>query len=161
FLNAGGSVTNGASGSTAARIAGYHTGILVPSSAPSSAVATVTNFGTIESLQTAVNGFKGVGVQLDRGGSIANFGLIESAQFGVLVPTTPGATGTVSNLGTIEATGSFTVSGTVALYPDAVILDGGGTVTNGQSGSGAGLITAGWVGVEITNAAGTLVNFGT
>ena len=155
-LNAGGNVQNGAAG----LIAGYHIGILVPSSAPSSAVATVTNFGTIEARQTAINGFDGVGVQLDRGGSVANYGLI-SGQLGILVPTTPGATGTVSNLGTIEATGSFTVSGTVALYPDAVRLDGGGVVTNGQSGTGAGLITAGWVGVEITNAAGTLVNFGT
>src|SRR5215472_14762677 len=159
-LNAGGVVQNGASGSTAGLIAGYHIGILVPSSAPSSAVATVTNFGTIESLQTAINGFDGVGVQLDRGGSVANYGLI-SGQLGVLVPTSTGAAGTVSNLGTIETTGSFTVSGTIALYPDAVRLAGGGTVINGQSGSTAGLIRAGWVGVEITNAAGTLVNFGT
>ena len=159
-LNAGGSVQNGVSGSAAGLIVGYHIGILVPSTAPPGVTATVRNFGTIESLQTAVNGFDGAGVQLDRGGTIANYGLI-SGQLGIVVPTTPGATGTVTNLGTIEATGSFTVSGTIALYPDAVRLAGGGMVTNGQTGSGAGLITAGWVGVDITNGAGTLVNFGT
>jgi hypothetical protein len=159
-LNAGGSVQNGASGSTAGLIAGYHIGILVPSAASAGAVVTVTNFGTIESLQTAINGFNGVGVQLDQGGSVANFGLI-SGQLGVLMPTSPGAAGTVSNLGTVEATGSLTTSGTITLYPDGVVLDGGGTVTNGQSGATSVLITGGWNGVSLEDAPGTVVNFAT
>ncbi len=69
----------------------------------------------------------------------------------------PAAAWAVTNVGTIETT-ALAVTG--ALYPEAVSFKGGGKVINGQSGSSAGLIKGGWIGVYI-HAVGTVVNFGT
>jgi hypothetical protein len=159
-LQNGGLVTNGASGSPGGLILGYHIGIITSPTAS----ANVVNFGTIQATQTAVNGISGDAVQLQGGGSVANYGLIEAAQFGVSIGvggTAPSGVGTVTNLGTIAVSGHVTVASGVTLYPTAVLLSDGGIVTNGRSGTASGLIDSGSSGITIKGRPGTIVNFGT
>jgi fibronectin-binding autotransporter adhesin len=60
---------------------------------------------------------------------------------------------TVTNLGTVDITGSNGA--------DGIHLASGGFVTNGASGNSAARIEAYLNGIEITGAAGTIVNYGT
>jgi hypothetical protein len=117
-LVAGGSVTNGQSGSAGGLIqSGGNDGVYVFTGA-----GTVTNFGTIQSNSS------GAGVRFNIGGSVTNAisGLIEGGvgvETGIGVGTLAGAAGTVVNLGTIEASSSAFGAG--------VDLLEGGSVTNG------------------------------
>src|SRR4051812_26955706 len=86
-LAAGGDVTNGASGSTAALIEGSQNGIQIGFSSPPfapSGVGTVANYGTV-----LATGTSGTGIRLLAGGSIVNgasgaaAALIEGSQDGV------------------------------------------------------------------------------
>src|SRR5262249_29180019 len=121
-LEGGGSVTNGASGSTASQITGGFGGIVIRGSTPS----TVVNLGTIDGLGDA-------GVIMDAGGSVtngpsgSNAALITGGYFGIVII---GSAGTVTNLGTISGS-------------NAVRLFAGGSMTNGASGSTAGLVAGG------------------
>ncbi len=163
-LDAGGTVTNGASGAKTALITGAN-GIYAANSA-----ATVTNFGFIEA--TSAN--SGTGVALHAGGSVANFGTIEDTSANAAVYL--GAAGTVTNGSSIvttalidgaaghgvlfnRAAGSVTNFGTIT-SGFAIALNAGGSVVNGRSGSTAGLIDGVSVGVQLNNL-GSVANFGT
>jgi len=117
-LAAGGSVTNGQSGSAIGSIAGQSNGIDIAGSR-----GTVTNFGTITASGAEYYYFRyaiGLGVHLDAGGSVTNGqsgstgGLITGNDIGVDI----GGSGTVANFGMIEG-GNF-----------GVALEAGGNVTN-------------------------------
>ena len=144
FLTAGGSVTNGRSGSSARRISGANEGVVIQGGA-----GTVANFATII-------GSAGVGVAMSTGGSVTNgqsgssAGRISGTNDGVVIK---GVAGTVTNFATIIATS--TASG-VGVY-----LGAGGSVTNGHSGTYTGLIAGHSEGVAVQGAAGTITNFGT
>ena len=147
-MTAGGTVSNGSASDTIASILGGGRAIYIAGGA-----GAVTNFGTVE--KTA--GSAPAAVILHAGGSVANgsststTALISDNGNGSGVYIGYGA-GTVTNFGTIEAT----------LGGNGVALRDGGRVTNGQSGSTAGLI----IGVNapsviVSVAAGTVSNFGT
>ena len=142
-LGAGGMITNGASGSSAALIESVAAGNAINIS---NAPGTVVNFGTVEITGT------GNAVYLNSGG-VTNFATIESvAGNGIEIgSSTAGSTGTVDNLASILSTGTFN---------DAVLLEAGGSVTNGAAGSTTALIASSHTGISFKNAAGTLVNFG-
>jgi hypothetical protein len=169
YFEEGGSVTNGAAGSTAALIesAGYH-GVRI-----NGAAGAVTNFGTIED-----TGAHGDGVFLEAGGSVGNFGTIAatgSAGYGAVALSGDGSVsngqsgagaaliegygrgvaisgaGAVANYGTIAGTGPNGIG---------VYLRSGGSVTNGTSAATGGLITGTMIGVKIAEAAGTAANYG-
>ncbi len=137
-LKSGGAVTNGLTGS----IAGVSAGIWIEGAA-----GTVANSGTITSPFSD-------GVFLAAGGSVTNGtsgsppGLISGGFYGILIT---GGVGTVANFGTVSNSGT----------DDGIYLGAGGRVTNGRSGSSAGLISGGGSGVVIQGGAGTLANFGT
>jgi len=140
-LDDGGTITNGASTSTAALIAGDSYGIYV------AGTGTVTNFGTIRSVD-------GEGIHLTNSGTITNGAstatgaVITAALDGVYVV----GTGAVTNFGTIKATGSSIV--------DRGILLAAGNVVNGASGSTSALIAGYAAGVEDLGT-GSVTNFGT
>ncbi len=135
-----GNLTNGASGSDAGLLQAYFEAVRIGGTTS----GTIDNFGTIIATGTTST----LGVVLFAG-ALTNAGLIHGSLDGVSVITN----GTIDNLGTIAGTapsqsGSYGVS-----------VQGSGAVTNGASGSDAGLI-AGDGGVNIEDAGGTVVNFG-
>ena len=165
-LIAGGSVTNGGSGSAAALIEGAQQGVNIGFSNGTAfgGVGTVANFGTILATGT---GFS-TGVDLQAGGSLTNgasgstAALIEGGQSGVVIGFNNGTlvsgAGTVANFGTIEATGTNSTGAN---------LNSGGILTNGASGSTAALIAGSQAGVQvgflngtISSGPGTIVNYG-
>src|SRR5262249_26659354 len=90
-LNAGGTITNGATNATGALIsASVGIGVLAQNDA-----ATVANYGTITG-----NGSSGFGVDLENGGSVRNTGTaaLISARYGILIRSGPF---TLTNSGTI------------------------------------------------------------
>ncbi len=139
YLADGGSVTNGASGATAALIVGNSNAVAIFFTP-----GTVTNFATIESIGSA-----GYGVVLSAGGSVANFGaILETGTSGAGVRL--GADGTVANSGTIESTGD-----------KGVYFAQGGTITNGTTGATSASISGLDTGIRVENLAGTVTNFAT
>jgi hypothetical protein len=126
-----------------------------------------TNNGTIVATGTASHG-----VRLIAGGTVTNgaSALISGVLDGVLIL---GTAGTVSNLGTIEGTGTngngiviadgmgtVTNSGRIVSAGTnnaAVSLDAGGAVTN----DAGGMILGQWLGVNTQNVPATVTNFGT
>ena len=110
---------------------------------------TVTNDGTV-----TATGSDSMGVLVQAGGSVENraTGNISGIHFGVNIA---GASGQVTNLGTITGTEQWTGAG--------VALDNGGTVVNGAEGGTTARITGGsGAGVFITGGADdSVVNFGT
>ena len=132
---------------------------------------TVSNRGTIVSTGTFDSAvFLGDGGLVTNGARNATSALIDGLWIGVDFKT---VIGTVDNLGTIESTATFSnrsslagVSGT--LLGVGVIMQQGGTLTNGVSGSNVGLITGYALGVYIgggsgipnAGAAGTVFNYG-
>lgn len=136
-LVAGGSVTNGASGSSVGYIYGAVTGISVVGSP-----GTIANFGKISSL-----GNQGIGVALGAGGTVTNgesggsAAIIYGYRWGVYVG---GGSGSVANFGRIndgvffrDGSGSVANFGTISGH--GIYLYAGGTVTNGASGASADL----------------------
>ena len=123
---------------------------------------TLANLGTIESV-----GVKGVGIRLQSGGSVVNghsgatTGLIEGSFGGIQIN---GAAGTVSNYGTIDGSVQLSAGGIVSnlgtIDGGVFLVDAGGSVTNGSSGSTAGLIVGNQSGVGIDHGTATVTNFG-
>jgi hypothetical protein len=115
---------------------------------------TVANLGTVYGPGYAAGVHLTAGGVLTNGQSGSTAALIEG-NYGVRID---GGVGTVSNFGTIfGGEGYFLGAG--------VELVGGGSVTNGQSGSTAGLIAGGgsnqYAGVAIFGGLGSVTNFGT
>jgi len=146
YLTDGGSVTNGSAGDLSAEIEGS-IGVEV-----TSAVGTVTNFGAIVSNSGTYSG-----VDLSSGGSVTNGtavddGALISGKDGVylsgLLPST------VFNFGSIEG-GDSPIGGT-----EGVVLDTGGSVTNGSATDRVALIE-GFDGIYVAGAAGAVTNFAT
>jgi hypothetical protein len=79
-------------------------------------------------------------------GGIALYGESQAGQPDYLFPWN------VTNLGRIAAVGSASTG---------VLLEGGGTVVNGQSGSSGGYISGGKQAISVAHAAGTVTNFAT
>ncbi len=157
-----GSISNGPSGATGALISGYN-GIFFANN-----TGTVTNYGRI-----AAVGYDGIGVALDAGGYLTNFGTIVvtgTGRSGVGAylddgSVTNGSSGATSALisgygGIVFFSGPATIVnyGTVlstGLYSDGVRLDNGGSISNR-----AGALISGYYGVEIYGG-GTVTNYGT
>ena len=145
-LAAGGVVNNGSSGATGAFIFGGRHGVKIAGGA-----GTVTNFGTIEGGKDFSGTGNSAAIYLGVGGSVVNSGLVMAtgtAHAGVAVFT---AAGYVTNLGTIQGA---TAGGGIHLHV-------GGTVINGSIGVTTAVIAGGGVGVRISAAPGTVVNFAT
>ena len=169
FLGDGGRVANGQSGSTA--------GLIVGTTSSSVSIAgttgTVANFGTLQSTGTLAN------VALNGGGTVTN-GAVGVMSASITGPGTAiyinNAAGTVTNFGHITTTstvvgdgivlergGSVTNFGTVQntdTGKSAVYIHGGGSVTNGKTGTSVGLISGGYNGIGIRGGAGTVANAG-
>src|SRR5579862_7852055 len=159
FLAAGGAVTNGSTSDTAALIEGQNIGL-------SLATGTVENYGTII-------GSTGAGVYVPAPPpltqyapvTVVNAGTIEGVAFGLEL----GKGGTVGNAGLIEATGStgigIAVTGAVATITNSGIVEGAGAGIEIVSGSidnqGTIMATgAGGFGVDITGSTGIVTNSG-
>jgi len=146
LIGQGGTIANGATTETGRIIEGISAGIYM--SGNNSMMGTVTNFGTI-----IATGSAGIGVALHSGGDVANGSakstgwLINGVQYGVSMRY---GSGTVTNLGTICASGP-TGAG--------VRIAGTADVVNG-SGSAATWLIEGATGVAI-GASGTVINDGT
>ena len=147
YLGDGGSVTNGGAKDATARI-GAQVGIYLKG-----AVGTVTNFATIGGAGTEIGAAVTYGGMLINGSSIDTSALIQG-YVGVAGET---HTVTVVNFGTIAAgNGTGTVTSSES---DAVILLGGGAVTNGSSTDTKALLL-GTVGVVAETIVSTVSNFG-
>ncbi len=138
-LEQGGTVINGAIGTTAGLIQAYELGVYIGGAfgtPHSGAVGLVFNYGTIASTGTGANA--GAAVELSSGGTITNRGTIESvAGSAVVIKGT--VAGAINNYGTIQDTGTIAT---------AVVVSAGGTLTN------RGLITSSAGAVSFTNTAG-------
>jgi hypothetical protein len=160
-LGSGGSVRNGTSG----LITGDNAGIDINDGA-----GTVTNYGTISGGRAVDSYGAGAGpVTITNGNSSSAGALISADQGGVL--GTDG--GTVTNYGTISATGGpgVSLSGTSNVVANFGTIEGGGdgiyirtgsggSVRNGANGFTSALIEGG-TGIDIIVGAGTVANYGT
>lgn len=161
-LVAGGALTNGASGATSVLITGYGSSVYA-----TDASGTVTNFGTM--LQTS--GTLGSAVSFRDGGSVANFGKIESAGTnagvyllggGAVTNGAPSATsatigaahnGITVRGGSASITNFGSIEGTTNI---GVYLQVGGNIAN----QAKGLISGSLYGVELRSGRGTVANLG-
>jgi hypothetical protein len=115
-------------------ITAYHDAVgIFPGTVANPGTLTLINSGTVQSTQT---------------GTAAGNGFS-----GFAVQTGNGGRATISNFGTIQ---SFQTNG-----GGAILLNGGGFITNGQSGSSNGLIQSPGYGIQFNNTTGVVVNFGT
>jgi FG-GAP-like repeat len=184
-LVGGGTIGNGAAGSTAALITASHFALYTGGNTGTAngSGGVVTNYGTITSQQTAVvlesggtmvnestgvlaggsdaiivHGSAGIivnsgaitsqsshAIYLGAGGYVKNFGDILTASMSHAGISFHNAAGAVSNSGTIASVGN-----------QGVYFQDGGSVTN----AAAGLVTGGADGIDVLNAAGTVVNSG-
>ena len=143
YLGAGGLITNGASGSTAAVIGGYTTAISVQNTA-----GTIVNFGTLRNTAFGDTIYLGAGAT---GTTIVNQagGLITGRSAIDTSPATAASGGVViANYGTITNTDSTAAD---------IYLGHGGQITN----AAGGLIAGRYIGVSIGGGAGTVINAGT
>ena len=129
LLEKGGTVTNGEAGG-GGYIAGGRQGISI-----AQAAGTVTNFGSI-----AGSAAGGTGIFLHAGGTLANFGAITGYQTGADIT---GATGTITNYGTIRATGTILTYGVVLNATAGNFLTNSKTGYIGATGGGGVFGTAG------------------
>ncbi len=144
-LLAGGSVTNGSAADTLATIKGAYASLIVVGGP-----ATVKNFGMIQGGTVS-------GVDLQAGGSVTNgsaadTGASIAAHDGVDIA---GGAATIANFGTISGLGGATGLGI------GVLLDAGGTVTNGSATDTAATIGGKDIGVFVYAGPATVTNFGT
>ena len=145
-FSSGGSVINGARTATGALINSAGIDIDIAGGG-----GTVTNFGRILDSGTAHSAIVlAEGGKVTNGASGSSTALISSALRGVNVKAD---LATVANFGTIRVTSSGT-SGA------GVLLEGGGSVTNGAVGATAALITSTRRGVNAENVAATVTNYG-
>lgn len=145
YLEAGGTLVTGSATDTTALVSGAFEGVLVGQPG-SSYAGVVTNYATITANGSDLIN-RVIGVWLENGGSVQNYGSLSSIQavdFGVLVE---GAAGFVHNEGTISATASIAVSGTT--YGFGVDLAAGGTVDNGLAAGSMATIQGVYDGVRI------------
>ena len=163
-LLAGGIVTNKSSGS----ITGDNSGVYILGGAGS-----VVNYGAISETGTA----GGTAIYLGAGGKVTNHGTVSA----VASTGTNGSHGvylydggTITNFGQISSTGThggaikiagalagtLINSGTVTGGTAAVQLRGPGSVINGQSGVGGGLLVGYFAGIAAVTDAATFINFG-
>jgi len=134
-------IVNGSATYQSVEIHGY-SGIFTPD-----AVATVTNFGTIQG-----RGTYGDGVFIVQGGQVTNGAAGDTAAtiYGLQSGVTAGVAAKITNFGTIEGQVS-----------DGVNLSAGGTVTNGSVTDPRALIKGDDSGVVSAGGALTVVNFRT
>ncbi len=167
----GGVISGGRQGVSVAQLAGAVTnsGSIAATGTGSTGVflhagGTVTNLGAIDGMEA--------GVQITGAtGSVANYGTVRGAgsilTYGVVLSATAGNFLTNSKTGYIGATdgvGVFGTAGPAAIVnsgtiENGVILQHGGNVSNGQSGSAGGLI-GGAFGIDISGGPGAIVNYG-
>lgn len=166
YLQLGGTITNGATADTVATIAGAHEGVVF------GAGGTLTNYGTV--LANGSNASQQViGAFLGTGGAVANLGSaadIAGIDGGVVIE---GAAGTLTNQGTISASGpngvggELTAGGSIVNTASGVLSGGfdgvlavGGTsdivVNSGTISGGAGVDFKN----SVTTGAGTVINSG-
>jgi hypothetical protein len=149
-----GALYNGSSGSTAALIEGYSQVIFAQQLGTTATDATVVNFGTIRG-----TGGYGDPIELLHMGTvrIANYGTLTGYRYGDGIVANAIS---VTNVGTITATGSSFVSGVAA--GTGFYLAGASALTNGSSNSNVGLISGfrSGVGFYAPNPV-TITNFGT
>jgi fibronectin-binding autotransporter adhesin len=145
-LLAGGSVTNGGSSNSSAVMTGALYGIKTGARG----AASISNFGTIANTRTTAGmGVFALGAASVINGSDTNTGaLISGYASGVRIT---GAGGSISNFGTMSATG---------LFGSAAYLRAGGSVTNGSAADSSALLSGQAFGVEIQHGIGTVTNFG-
>lgn len=177
LLEGGGSVTNGSSTSTTALIAGATDGVALGS------VGTVANYGTIVNTASIVTSgtdfFFGVflveGGVLTNGAPDATQALIRSSEGGVYTGGSRGASngdsGTVVNFGTVETTGTGTLSQSAIVLASGGSIQNNGTIEsagangarlrNGGSVTNNGLITAHSDAINVAGSVGIVTNFGT
>jgi hypothetical protein len=148
-LYSGGTVANGSTTDTRARIDGYDTGVRV-----SGASGSVTNFGTIAAHNPGPT--KSIGVYFDHGGGLTNGSTTDraasiSGAIGVYAQTLSSVNGatTIVNFATI-----------VGQYGAAVDLTAGGNVTNGAVTDTVAAID-GRIGILFLASQATVTNFGT
>ena len=146
YFRQGGVVTNGDATHTAASVIGVQFGINMAHNE-----GTVRNFGTI-----AGSGPQGRGVNLNAGGTVVNGSNSDTAAYILAAgPQTAvyigGSAGTVTNFGTIKSAGRT-----------GVVLNPGGTVTNGSATDTKALISGARSGIYMrADAASAVFNFGT
>jgi len=179
YLGAGGMVTNGSAADTGAFIGNGSQNYVDNVVVAKTMAATVTNFGSMVggSFGTYNNGRfyldLSTAINLEAGGKVTNGTAADTAAYisGVYGIVIGAARGTVTNNGSID---TYFYYGRYVPPTDyqpgytntyfkgvGVTLDDGGVVTNGSAGGAKAEIFAAYSGVEVTNAAGTVRNFGT
>ena len=146
YLENGGTITNGASKDTSARITG------VVATAIGTVTGTIINFGTLGGLGTEV------GAALLGGGVIVNGSAVDTkALIQAYIGAAGGGPTTIENFGTII--GSLS-GGTLASLVGAIYLSGGGSVINGSSVDTKATLLGGEVGIHTETIVATVTNFG-
>ncbi len=189
-LTAGGTIINGASGTTNATISGAST--IAGSS------GTIINYGTLGLGQTlsspgidllagglivnASAGYVSYLTEIDgAAGTVVNAGTLTNSVTlsagGTIINQSggtllggfyiTGGTGTLSNAGTVSGIASFAANGivtnTATLLGGQIGVDigGSGTLTNGTAGASTGYINGALYGVVVNGTAGLITNYGT
>jgi hypothetical protein len=144
YLYHGGAVTNGSSADTKALISGAFDGVYVSASA-----ASVVNFATIRC-------DAGDGIDLNAGGQVTN----GSASDTTALISTGGRNGVAAYNAAATVVNFGTIQGAVRYAGSGVILNDGGSVTNGSASDTKALISSSSFGVGALNATATVTNFG-
>ncbi|HVH81460.1 MAG TPA: hypothetical protein VM782_18815, partial [Stellaceae bacterium] len=121
---------------------------------------TFTNAGTITGAGRFIvdpapftnSGYTGVRVALDTGSELSNTSTGTIKVAGTAVSGTSAGAVYVSNTGIIEATGTGST---------AIVLGGGGTVTNGATNATGALVSGYSYGIRAINKKATIANYGT
>src|SRR5215472_14178514 len=151
YFGAGGTVTNGAAGATAAVISGSDAGIVFVGGP-----GTVTNFGRIEERATTIN-IQTPDIQLHQGGMVTNSGVIFSNNYDLHIGShyiLAGGIGVEVSGGSATITNTGSIGGGVA----GIYIGGSATATITNYGTISGRV----FGIDVNTSNGvTLVNHGT